>query len=128
MWIKPFLLERGGGKFGNHFGKYLKPLFELYEFYYHRNVIIIRTNKAGEYHNLSLYCRGRRKRYLIKYSHNIMIYHYITGGKRYSYLVNYSDNIMIYHFIKSILKLLVILVIWLALRGAIYSRIAPFLL
>ena len=29
-------------------------------------------------------------------------------------------------FIKSILKSLVILAIWLALRGAIYSRIAPF--
>ena len=65
-----------GRGFGNHFGKYLKALFELYDCHYHRNVI--RTNKAGEYHNLSpLYCRGRRKRYLIKYSDKIMIYHYI---------------------------------------------------
>ena len=36
----------------------------------------------------------------------------------------YSDNIMIYHFIKSILKSLIILAIWLAHSGAIYSRIA----
>ena len=33
---------------------------------------------------------------------------------------------MIYHFIKSILKSLVILAIWLVLRGAIYSLIALF--
>ena len=33
---------------------------------------------------------------------------------------------MIYQFIKSILKSLVILAIWLALSGAIYSRIALF--
>ena len=74
--------DRGGEEFGNHFGKYLKALFELYECHYHRNVIIIRINKAREYRNLSLYCRGRRKRYLVKYSNNIMIYHYITGGRR----------------------------------------------
>ena len=46
-----------GRGFGNHFGKYLKALFELYECHYHRNVIIIRTNKAREYRNLSLYRR-----------------------------------------------------------------------
>ena len=49
-------LQRG---FENHFGKYLKALFELYEYHHHRNVIIIiRTNKAWEYHNLSLYRMG----------------------------------------------------------------------
>ena len=36
---------------GNRFGKYLKALFKLYEYHHHRNVIIIRSNKAGEYHN-----------------------------------------------------------------------------
>ena len=56
---KYFFIGGGGGggrgvEFGNHFGKYLKALFELYEYHYHRNVIIIRTNKAGEYRNLSL--------------------------------------------------------------------------
>ena len=38
----------------------------------HRNVIIIRTNKAGEYHSLSLYYRGRGKPGLMKYSDNII--------------------------------------------------------
>ena len=71
-----------GRGFGNHFGKYLRALFELYEYHHHRNEIIIRTNKAGECHNLSLYCRDRRKLYLVKYSDNIIIHHYITGGRK----------------------------------------------
>ena len=28
-----------------------------------------------------------------------MIYHYIAGGRRNSYFIKYSDNIMIYHYI-----------------------------
>ena len=74
-------------------------VFELYEYPHHMNVIIIKSNKAGESHNLSLYYRAGRKPYLIKYFDNIMIYHYITGGRRNSYLIKYADNIMIYHYI-----------------------------
>ena len=35
----------------------------------------------------------------MKYSDNIMIYHYITRQGRNSYFIKYSDNIMIYHYI-----------------------------
>ena len=31
--------------------------------------------------------QGGRRKFLIKYSDNIMIYHYITGGRRNSYLI-----------------------------------------
>ena len=72
----------GGGEAWKLFWKYLKALFELHEYHHHRNEIIIRTNKAGECHNLSLYCRDRRKLYLVKYSDNIIIHHYITGGRK----------------------------------------------
>ena len=41
----------------------------------------------------------RRNSYFIKYSDNIMIYHHITGWRRNSYFIKYSDNIMIYHYI-----------------------------
>ena len=40
---------------------------------------------------------GRRNSYLIKYSDNIMVYHYITGEE--IFLIKYPDNIMIYHYI-----------------------------
>ena len=36
---------------------------------------------------------------LIKYSDNIMIYYYITGERTNSYLMKYSDNIMIYQYV-----------------------------
>ena len=46
--------------------------------------------------DLSLY--HREKKNFLKYSDNIMIYHYITGGRR-KFLIKCSDNIMIYHYI-----------------------------
>lgn len=88
-----------GRGFGSHFGNHLRAFFELYEYHHHRNVIVIKINKAREYHNLSLYYRRRGKPYLIKYSDNIIFYHYITRRRRHSYLLTYSDNIMIYHYI-----------------------------
>ena len=45
--------------------------------------------------DLSLYHRGKKK--ILKYSDDIMIYHYITGGKKK--ILKYSDDIMIYHYI-----------------------------
>ena len=41
-------------------------------------------------------------------------------------MINLHDKTVIYIFIKSILKSLVVSVIWLAQIGAIYSQIAPF--
>ena len=44
------------GELGNHFGKYLKALFELYEYHYHRNVIIkvelIKLENVAIYHSI----------------------------------------------------------------------------
>ena len=52
----------------------------------------------------------------------------IGGQNKYENKENHCISCVpyIYIFIKSILKSLVILAIWLALSGAIYSRIAPF--
>ena len=37
-----------GRRFENHFGKYLKALFELYEYRHHRNVMIINNMKINK--------------------------------------------------------------------------------